>query len=259
VNTFKVLAVAIAAASIIGCGGSDSSQPPPPPSTKVTQGFELDVSGWVTTQGITRVAGTTAIPASSGGYYAAIQNLHDGYADGAQPGYGDGGHSWFGGKGAEYKGDFYQAIDVYVDAAWAPAAQPTVPGFWIDMTPNHADPANYGAEHNFQLTATGTKVEVRVDGQTDPIASITTSGWYTFIMTFKKGATATTPVASDLVVRNAQKQVLGQAAVVATSPGGPFNSQDLLGNGYVWITVWQNGFANDALAIDNVVTGLLPY
>ena len=257
-NTFKVLAVAIAAASIIGCGGSDSAQPPPPPPQKVTQGFELDVSGWVTTQGITRVAsnaGTPAIPASTGGYYAVIQNLHDDY----QPGYGDGGHSYFGGKGTEYKGDFYQAIDVYIDAAWAAAAAPSVPGFWIDMAPYHADAANYGAEHNFQLTGTGSTVEVRVDGQTAPIATITMSGWYSFIMTFKKGATATTPVASDLVVRNAQKQVLGQAAVVATSPGGPFNSQDLLGNGYVWITVWQNGFANDALAIDNVVTGLLPY
>jgi hypothetical protein len=257
-NTFKVLAIAIAAASIIGCGGSDSSQPPPPPAPKVTQGFELDVSGWVTTQGITRVAsnaGTPAIPASSGGFYAVTQNQHDDY----QPGYGDGGYSFFGGKGTVYKGDFFQSIDVYIDAAWAPAAVPAVPGFWIDMTPYHADSANYGAEHNFQLTATGTKVEVRVDGQTNPIASITTSGWYTFIMTFKKGATPTTPVATDLVVRNAQKQVLGQAAAVATSPGGPFNSQDLLGNGYVWITVWQNGFAGDALAIDNVVTGLLPY
>jgi hypothetical protein len=36
-------------------------------------------------------------------------------------------------------------------------------------------------------------------------------------------------------------------------------AQPAVGNGYVWITVWQNGFANDALAIDNVVTGLLPY
>ena len=43
----------------------------------MTQGFELDVSGWVTTQGITRVAsnaGTPAIAASSGGYYAVAEH-----------------------------------------------------------------------------------------------------------------------------------------------------------------------------------------
>jgi hypothetical protein len=257
VNSFKVLAVAIAAASIIGCGGSDSSQQPPPPSTKVTQGFELDVSGWATTQGITRVAsnaGTPAIPASSGGYYAVTQNLHDDY----QPGYGDGGHSYFGGKGTTYKGDFYQAIDVYVNASWAPAANPGVPGFWIDMTPDHADPANYGAEHNFQLTATGTQVNVTTDVSATPIASITSSGWYTFLMTFEKGATSDTPVVTHMKVLKGST-IVGQATAAATSPGGPFKSSDLLGNGYVWITVWQNGFANDALAIDNVVTGLLPY
>jgi hypothetical protein len=253
----KMLALALAALGTVAC--SDSDDPPPPQKPVVLQGFELDVTGWTTTQGITRVesnAGTLGIPASSGGFYAELQNQPDGYSDGV--GYGDAGWSFFGGKGLEYKGDFYQSIDVYVDAAWA-AGLLAGDSFWIDMTPHHADPANYGAEHNFHVRATGTAVEVRVDGQTDPIATLTTSGWYTFLMTFEKAANASDPVVTDMVILDAQRNVVGQTTVFATSPGGPFASQDLLGNGYVWITVWQNGFANDLLAIDNLETALLPY
>ena len=221
------------------------------------QAFEVDTAGWTATQGITRVAsgsGTLGVPASAGGYYAEVQNKLDAY----QAGYGDAGFSYFGGKGTEYKGDFYQAIDVYVDAKWAPAANPGVDGFWIDMTPYHADPDNYGAEHNFRLRATGNQVDVRIDAQTNPIASITESGWYTFLMTFQKGVVADEPVVTQMVILNAQHATVGSAAVAATSPGGPFKSKDLLGNGYVWITVWQNGFAGDTLAIDNLKTALLP-
>ena len=254
-NHVKTFAIAIALLGVTGCAKDSTDSPQRPP---FLQGFEVDTSGWTTTQGITRVAsngGTLGIPASAGTHYAEIQIQADGYATG----YGDGGHSFYGGKGTTYEGDFYQAIDVYVDATWSPAAAAGVPSFWIDMTPYHADPANYGAEHNFRLTATGSAVDVAVDGQASPIASLTTSGWYTFLMTFRKGATATTPVLTDLVIRNAQKKVIGQATAAATSPGGPFNSQDLAGNGYVWITVWQNGFAGNLLAIDNLETGLLPY
>jgi hypothetical protein len=49
----------------------------------------------------------------------------------------------------------------------------------------------------------------------------------------------------------------GATPLLANSPGGPFASQDLGGNGYVWITLWQNGFAGDLLALDNVQTGLI--
>lgn len=254
----RTFAIALAMVAVAGCS-NDKVQDEPTPKPVVRQGFELDVTGWTTTQGISRVAsngGTLGLPASSGAYYAEVQNQADGYG---MTGYGDAGYSFFGGKGTQYKGDFYQAIDLYVDAAWAPAAIAGVDSFWIDMTPNHADPANYGAEHNFNLRATGTKVDVRVDGQATPIASITTSGWYTFLMTFEKGATATAPVVTDMLILNAQNTTIGQATVTATSPGGPFASQDLLGNGYVWITVWQNGFADDLLAIDNLETALLPY
>lgn len=255
VKTFAILLGILAA---MGCGGSSSS----PPKHVFVQGFEADTSGWTAPEeggGITRVAsdgGTLLLPASKGGYYAELQNDPDGYTGAV--GYGDAGYSFFGGKGTEYKGDFYQAIDVYVDVEWTPATG-GVPGFWIDMTPNHADTENYGAEHNFQLTATGSQVDVRADGQTDPFASITDSGWYTFLMTFEKDTTDDAPVITDMVVLDAENAVVGQTTVLATSPGGPFNSQDLLGNGYVWITVWQNDFADDLLAIDNLETGLLPY
>ena len=48
------------------------------------------------------------------------------------------------------------------------------------------------------------------------------------------------------------------AGLPATSPGGPFASSDLRGNEYVWFTVWQNNFAGNVVAIDNVRTGLYP-
>ena len=222
------------------------------------QGFEVNLSGWNASQGITRVAslaGTLHLTASSGNYYAEIQNLHDGYG---YTGYGDAGYSFYGGADPVYHGDFYQAIDVYIDANWAPASAGYDPSFWIDMTPYHADPNNYGAEHNFRITALGTSVLVTVDGQTSPIATITTSGWYTFMMTWRKAANPSDPVISDMNVYGSNHQLVGTTQVTANSPGGPFASSDLRGNGYVWITVWQNNFADDVLGIDNQRTGLLP-
>jgi len=222
-------------------------------------GFEKDIGDWKAslTDGIALVAsgeGTLKLTASSGDVYAEVQNQTDGY----QAGYGDAGYSFFGGKGLVYEGDFFQAVDVYIDAKWAPAAAAGVPAFWIDMTPYHADPANYGAEHNFQLTATGSQVDVKADGAT-LIASLTESGWYTFLMTFRKDADPLQPVISDLVILHADGVEMGKATVTAVSPGGPLLSQDLLGNGYVWITVWQNGFADNLVAIDNLRTAPLPY
>ena len=220
------------------------------------QGFEVNTGDWVASQGISRVpsgGGALHLTPSSGNYYGELQNAHDQY----QTGYGDGGYSFYGGADSVYHGDFYQAIDVYIDVNWAPAAVAGVPSFWIDMTPYHADPNNFGAEHNFRLTATGSSVLVNVDGQTTPIATLTTSGWYTFQMTWKKAANASDPVITDMNVYSGGTLV-GTTQVLATSPGGPFASSDLRGNGYVWITVWQNGFAGDVLGLDNQKTGLLP-
>jgi hypothetical protein len=224
------------------------------------QGFEVNTGDWVASQGITRVpslGGALHLPSSAGSFYAELQNLHDGYG---YSGFGDGGYSLFGGYNPVYNGDFYQAIDVYINALAAPpAGYPTTPAFWIDSTPYHADPNNYGAEHNFRITATGSSVLVSVDGQTSPIATITSSGWYTFVMTWQKAPNPADPVISNMNVYNAAHGLVGTTQVTAISPGGPFASSDLRGNGYVWITVWQNGFAGDLLALDNQRTGLLPW
>ena len=220
------------------------------------QGFETNTGDWVASQAITRVpsgGGALHLTAASGNYYAELQNLHDGY----QPNYGDGGYSFYGGADSVYHGDFYQAIDVYVNANWTPARLGYDNSFWIDMTPYHADPNNYGAEHNFRLKATGASVEVRVDGQTSPIVTLTSSGWYTFVMTYRRAPNLADPVITDMNVYNPAHTLLGATTVFATSPGGPFASSDLRGNGYVWITLWQNGFAGDVLGLDNVHTGLL--
>lgn len=222
------------------------------------QGFEVNTGDWTVSQGITRVpsgGGTLSLPSSSGNWHAEIQNLHDGYA----AWFGDAGYSRYGGSDSTYNGDFYQAIDVYIDVNWAPPVHyPTEKAFWIDMTPYHADSGNYGAEHNFRLKALGSTVEVYVDGQTTPIATLTASGWYTFEMVWRRAPILSDPVISDMNVYNSTHTLQGTTVVYATSPGGPFASSDLRGNGYVWITLWQNGFAGDVLAIDNERTGLLP-
>jgi hypothetical protein len=161
-----------------------------------------------------------------------------------------------GGADSVYHGDFYQSIDVYIKANWAPPTPyPTLPAFWIDMTPYHAGPNNYGAEHNFRITALGSSVQVYVDGQTNPIATITTSDWYTFLMTWQKAPNPADPVITDMNVYDSSHNLVGTTQVIANSPGGPFASSDLRGNGYVWMTVWQNGFAGDVLGLDNQRTG----
>jgi hypothetical protein len=264
----NMLLAAFAAAALIACGGSSGDVGPQGPQGDVGpqgpgapgptagfQGFELDDSNFLPSLSLTRVnsyAGRLNIPAASGDYYAEVLNARDEY----MTGYGEGGVTYFDGRVNEYRGDFYQSVDVYVNVNWAPPS-PGVDGFWIDMTPFHADPANYGAEHNFNLRSTGSSVEVRADS-TGPIATITTSGWYTFLISWKKDADPEAPANSDLIVMDAQQQVLGQATRTATSPGGPLKSKDLRGSGYLWFTVWQNGFANDRLGIDNLRTALLP-
>jgi len=221
------------------------------------QGFEVDTGGWDASQGITRVpsaGGYLHLPSSSGSYHAEIENQPNGY----YPPFGDAGYSRYGGNDSVYHGDFYQAIDVHIDVNWAvPAPYPTLDAFWIDMTPYHEDPDNYGAEHNFRIKALGGSVEVYVDGQTTPIATLTVSGWYTFLMTWRRAANLADPVITDMNVYDSNQTLLASIPVLATSPGGPFASSDLRGNGYVWITVWQNDFASNRLAIDNQRTGLL--
>lgn len=217
------------------------------------QGFESDTGDW--TQITTRVpsgGGFLHLPAASGNYYAELTNVHDSY----QTGYGGAEYSYFGFTSPQpYPGPFSQSISMYVMANWSPAIY-NGPGVWIDMSPGHPS-GNYGGEHNFRLTPTGSSVLVTVDGQTSPIAVINASGWYKFQMTYTKGTSPTSLVSTDMKVLDPNQKLVGITTVVSNSPGGPLLSNELGGAGYVWITVWPNGWASDTLGIDDVQVSLM--
>lgn len=205
--------------------------------------------------------GATTVPTGTGGVnapnggssFTQLNNLDDGYG---YAGYGDGPYSLFG-PGITTSGSFYQSVSVYINTSWAQAAVASTPSFWIDMSPAH--PAgNYGAEHNFQVTANGSSVSVSVDGQATPIATIASSGWYTFQMLYRSAANPADPLITDMNIYDLANNLIGTTTVDATSPGGPLASQDVTGSDYVWFTVWQNGFANDTLDVANVEASVVP-
>ena len=211
--------------------------------------------------GITRVTtGTGLLPVApaSGSYYAVVQNVNDTY----QTGFGAGGYTFFGGPQNSFTGPFDQSMAIYINTAWAAPSDPGTPAFWLDETPNHNDPNNFGAEHNFRFWVVGHgSIVVTADGapESDPVATITTSGWYTFQMVYYKAASPSDPALTDLNVYDASNNLVGsKTGLEATSPGGPMASSDLTGHGYAWLTVWQNGFANNELAIDNMNTEVFP-
>ncbi len=128
------------------------------------------------------------------------------------------------------------------------------------MSPADIDNTSlYAAEGNFRLTADGSSVAVQaINGPV--LANITTPGWYSFEMVWSKGASPTDLINMDLNLYDSTSTLLGSASFDATFPQGSHlgESQYLGNNSYVWIAVWQNGFANDVIAIDNVRTGLVP-
>ena len=201
------------------------------------------------------------LPSAAGNYHAELINEYDTY----QAGYGYGGYSFFAfTTPPPYPGDFSQSIDMYVFANW-PLAIYSGPGVWIDMQPSNPDPNNSGAEHNFRLTPNGSSVAIFVDGQTAPFFTLTTSGWYKFQMTYQKGATPADLVTTNMNVfdNSANPNLLGTTTVHSDSVSidGPLLSANLLGPGYVWITVipdgWPAAGADDVLAIDNARADLL--
>ncbi|MDE3164792.1 MAG: hypothetical protein KGN36_03225, partial [Acidobacteriota bacterium] len=216
------------------------------------QGFEQNTGDWTpVTVRVPSGGGVLGLPSASGNYHAELTNVPDTY----QAGYGGAQYSYFGfASTPPYPGDFSQSISVYIQANW-PTAIYGGAGFWIDMSPGHP-PDNYGAEHNFQVTPTGSSVVIYVDGQTTPITTITASGWYTFQMTYQKGSSPMDLVTTHMNVFDPVRKLLGTTTVYSTSPGGPLYSQDLAGPGYVWITVWPNGWV-PTLAIDDVRADLL--
>lgn len=220
------------------------------------QGFETDTGDWVFDDGgvvsgrVASGGGTLGVTSASGGYHCELANVHNNY----QAGYGTAGYSLFGGKDPVYQGPFYQAVDVYISPAWSGL------GFWIDMSPADIDGTSlYAAEGNFRLTANGSSVAVQaINGSV--LTNISTAGWYSFEMVWKKGATPTDLINMDLNIYDSSSTLLGSESFLAVFPQGthPGQSQYLGNNSYVWLTVWQNGFANDVIAIDNVRTGIIP-
>ena len=154
---------------------------------------------------------------------------------------------------------FTQSVAVYINVNTPAGSDPASPAFWVDMSPSSSSPSDaglggigYGGEHNFRLSYTGTAVAVTADGAT-PLATLTTSGWYTFRMTYSKGATGTDLAMTTLDIYDASGNPVGVSTTEPdNSDSDPLESQYLQGPGYVWLTVWQNNFSSDYLAIDNV-------
>ena len=220
------------------------------------QGFETGTSGWSGTVA-QEPSGAGGITALNGSYYANVSNNEDSY----QPGYGTGGFSFFEGDGLTpppYPGSaFSESLSIYIDVATPSPSLPEA-AFWVDMTPSSVtpdgvgcDPAACSDEHNFNLFYNGSSVSIGVDGSA-PVYSITTSGWYTFQGTFAKGATPTDLVQTDMNILDSSGALLSSTALLANSDGSTLESSNLAGPGYIWLPVWQNGFSQDVLAIDNV-------
>ena len=222
-----------------------------------------DYASGVEGAGITQVtSGSGLLPSAppSGSSFAVVHNTDNAYSAGY---YGGGGYTYFGGPQETYTGAFEQSVAIYINTTWAaPTPLPSFPAFWLDMAPSSQDPNNYGAEHNFRFYVDGSgSIAVTNDGSSssDPIATISTSGWYTFQMKWYKAANPSDPALTDMNIYNSAGQLIGdRTALPATAPSGPLPSSELLGHGYAWITVWQNGFANDQLAIDNLQTSVQP-
>jgi hypothetical protein len=237
------------------------------------QGFETDTSGWFQDSGgdgngsITQVAsggGSLGLTAADGNYYAEVHNNTNAY----QTGFGTGGESFFEGDGTNptpYPGTpYYQSIDVYIDTGLSNAVASQY-AYWIDMFPTTTAAGGdsigcgqiaCGDEHNFRLAYDGSSVNVYVDGG-GSIATITTSGWYRFEATYAPGATPSSDVQTNMNVFDLSGNLLGTEAVEGDSDGESLISSDLGGPGMVWLPVWQDGFSNDLLGIDDVEAGTL--
>ncbi len=216
------------------------------------QGFETDTGDWVFYDSgaqsgrVASGGGILGISSASGSYHAELANVHNSYSSG----YGGAGYSYLGGRDRVYQGSFFQSIDVYIDPTWSGE------GFWIDMAPCGTNNSTLNAaEGNFRLTADGSSVYVQANNSSN-IATITNPGWYTFEMAWSKGANPTDLINMDLNMYDASSTLLGSESFLAVSSQG--QSQYLGNNSYIWIKAWQNGFADDVIAIDNVQTGPVP-
>jgi hypothetical protein len=203
------------------------------------------------------------LTAFDGSFYGTVQGNTDGYS----AGYANGGSSFFGFDTSvpPYPGSpFSQDISVYINVNTPAPAIGATPAFWIDDAPSSSSPSDvssggigYGGEHNFRLSYSGSSVTVTDDGGND-LGTITTSGWYTFQMVYAQGATPTSLATTALSIYDASDNQVGVSdQELDNADGDPLESQYLQGPGYVWLTVWQNGFSNDLLGIDDVEANAL--
>jgi len=245
------------------------------------QGFETDTSGWIPDTGvgspdgtITQVAsggGSLGLTAADGSYYAEVTNSPNSYQapSGSFPGFGTGGFSFFGNSTdpAPYPGSpFVQSIDVYIDTSLTmdPGVQQ---GFWIDDSPSSTDPADntpmgnggigFGAEHNFRLAYNGTSVAITLDGESVPLYTVTSSGWYDFEFLYSQSDANPTDLSNTtltIATPNGPGNGIPLASQTLTNDadGETLENQYLAGPGYTWLPVWQDGFSNNVLGIDDV-------
>lgn len=198
---------------------------------------------------------------AGGNFYAEITNTDNAYstANSLPPGYGQSVFTDYGAQahsnnGIVTNGAFYESTDFYINTNWAanPVADQTA--FWIDSTPN-TDPG-FLDETNFRVTVPGNGTVqvagfVGNPGSNGAVATITSSGWYTFKTTFEDSGGF---VSNNMSVSDSLGNTLGSFSGVTTLPFAA-----LTGTNYGdWVTVWDNGFANDVLGIDNVVVGTVP-
>jgi hypothetical protein len=213
-------------------------------STTNTQGADITI--------VPNGGGALHLTAPSGTHYAEITNVDDTY----QAGYGESVYTDYGaqatGNGVVPNGPFYESTAYYINTSWA-AASPdnNYVGFWIDTTPS-TDPG-YLDETNFRIVDTGSgSIGVQLVGLNGiGSATITSSGWYTFETTFENDGSGN--VLNIMSVTDSLGNLIGSYASDSSLP-----YSDLTGTNYGdWTTVWQDGFANDVLGIDNVEVGTL--
>jgi hypothetical protein len=257
---YKLLAIlAVGTVSIFTCSGS----------SLYFQGFETDTSGWFPDTGvgspdgtITQVSnggGTLGLTAPDGTHYAEVTNSPDSYL----PGYGTGGASFFGyaTNPVPYPGTaFTQSMDVYVDTSltMGPGVQDA---FWIDDSPSSTDPFDvtnngglgFGAEHNYRLDYLGGSVAITVDGESVPLFTVATSGWYDFEFEYSQSDGTPTDISNTtMIIATIGGTVLGTEVEVNNADGETLQNQYLGGPGYMWLPVWADGFSGDTLGIDDV-------
>jgi hypothetical protein len=226
--------------------------------------------------------GALGLTAPSGTHYAEITNTDDAYSisQGLAAGYGQSTFTDYGyfrnggtfdpisgqplGPGVATTGAFYESEQYYINTNWKAPSAALGPAFWIDTTP-FSDP-NSKDETNFRVTVPGDNT-VQVGGfignpgTNGPVATITSSGWYTFKTTFENTGGF---VSNDLSIINSLGVTIGSLDGLTTLPFA-----DLSGTNYGdWTTVWQDGFgdttgpnengAADVLGIDDVQVGTVP-